>query len=232
MAAKTAKARATWAQRGLASRGRLDRTVHAMLLRQLYLAHFERRAFGLATETVEGALDLGVLPDVLHQDAARAWVALGDVDKAATHLRTAARISPPSRKAFHWWTLGSMFVLARRYPEAIGALSRAARWGTRDKPLYRAHSALARLLGGASVPDLQQIIAQLRDVPAGRGYGKFVLGELAFRAGNYADARDDLRVFVDRTRKSRTAILIALEGEVAMAEATLERVERELAEAS
>lgn len=220
-----------WAQRGLACRTRIDKTIHTMLLRQLYLANFEERRFAKASEIAEDALSLRVLPDVILQDAARARVAMGEVDAAAAHLRAAARISPATRKAFHWWTLGSTFVLAKRYAEALGALTRAARWGTRDKPLYRAHAALAKLLGGSKVQDLRGTIANLRAVPAGRGYGKFVLGELSFRAGKYSDARDDLKSFLERTSKSPVAMMIALEGEVAMATATLELIERELAQA-
>jgi len=108
MEASTARSRGIWARRGLASRNRIDRTVHAMLLRQLYLAHFEQRQFKAALEVAEQAAELDVLPDVVQQDLARALVALGDVDRAVSHLRLAARVGPASRRAFHWWTLGSI----------------------------------------------------------------------------------------------------------------------------
>ena len=82
----------------------------------------------------EQGVALAVLPDVAHQDAARAHQALGDIEGAVVHLRLAARTGPASRRPFHWWTLGSLFYLAHRYDDAISALSRAARWGTTDRP--------------------------------------------------------------------------------------------------
>ena len=45
MAARTARSRALYAKRGLATNGSIDRTTHAMLLRQLYLSLFEGRRF-------------------------------------------------------------------------------------------------------------------------------------------------------------------------------------------
>lgn len=96
-----------------------------MLLRQLYLTHFEERRFARAVEVAEQMILLAVLPDVAHQDAARALQAAGDAEGAAGHLRLAARISPAARKAFHWWTLGSVYFLAGRYPRLIVAPSPA-----------------------------------------------------------------------------------------------------------
>ncbi|MEO6576610.1 MAG: tetratricopeptide repeat protein, partial [Polyangiaceae bacterium] len=134
-----------------------------MLLRQLYLSHFEARRFRQAHEIALQAIELNVLADVLHQDAARAALARGDLDVAIGHLRTAARRGPASRRPFHLWTLGGTLFLAQKYAEAVGALSRASRWGTRDKPLYRAHLALARMAGGETVADLQETITALAE---------------------------------------------------------------------
>ncbi len=226
MEAKTPRSRSAWARRGLASRARIDKTTHAMLLRQLYLANFEQRRFEEAAAVAEQSLRLGVLLDVVHQDAARACVALGDIEGAAGHLRLAARIGPPSRRAFHWWTLGSMFFVAERHQEAIGALARAARWGTRDKPLYQGHLALARCASGLAVDDLEELIEHLREVPAGQGYGRFVLGQMAFYGGRPRDARAFLESFVERTEKGRPALAIALDGELALAKRTLAQLQR------
>jgi tetratricopeptide (TPR) repeat protein len=222
--AKTPRARSIWARRGLASRARIDKTTQSMLLRQLYLAYYEQRRFDDALAVAEQSLRLGVLLDVVHQDAARACVALGDVDAAAGHLRLAARIGPPSRRAFHWWTLGSMLFVAERHHEAIGALSRAARWGTRDKPLYQGHLALAKCAVGTRVDDLDELIDHLEEVPAGQGYGRFVLGQMAFYGGRSREAKAFLEAFLERTRKGRAALAIALDGEVALAEKTLARI--------
>lgn len=226
MEARTPKARGLWARRGLAARSRLDRTTHAMLLRQLYLAHFEQRRFKDAFDTIVTSLTFGVLEDVLHQDAARAAAAMGDLDAAARHLRTAARVGPASRKAFHWWTLGSLYFLANRHAEAIGALERAARWGTRDKPLYQGHLALARIARGDTDVDLEELIERLEAVPAGQGYGRFVLGMLAFHDRRASAARSYLQSFVERTQAGRLATSIALDGEVTRAKKVLQALDR------
>jgi tetratricopeptide (TPR) repeat protein len=226
MDAKTPRSRGVWARRGLASRARLERTTHAMLLRQLYLSHFEQRGFKRALEVAEQSIELGVLPDVLHQDAARAAAALGDVEVAARHLRLAARLGPPSRRAFHWWTLGSLYFLASRHGEAIGAFERAARWGTRDKPLYHGHLAITRAAAGEPVEDLDEVIERLASVPAGQGYGRFVLGLLAFHARRFEDARDYLETFVARMTRGRPATTIALDAELERARQVLATLSR------
>ncbi len=224
MAAATPASRARYARKGLAARGPLDKTVQAMLLRQLYLSLYETRRFARARAIAEDALELDVLADVLHQDAARAAIASGDLDTAVAHLRSAARRGPASRRSFHLWTLGGAFFLAHRYTEAIGALERAVRWATRDKPLYRAHLALAHIALGAPVTDLQATIDDLATAPCGQGYGRFVLGHLAYAAGEFGAARRYLDTFVRRTEASRPAMGIALEGELKMARATLAKM--------
>lgn len=226
MEAKTPRSRGIWARRGLASRARLDRTTHAMLLRQLYLSHFEQRHFREAFDVTEQSLSLGVLTDVLHQDAARAAAARGDLDAAARHLRTAARVGPASRRAFHWWTLGSLYFLAGRHADAIGALERAARWGTRDKPLYQGHLALARQAAGESIGDLDDVIERLASVPAGQGYGKFVLGLLSHVHGRRREARAYLQAFVERTEAGRLVTAIALDAELSRARRVLSLMSR------
>jgi tetratricopeptide (TPR) repeat protein len=223
MGAPSAAVRARYARQGLAA-ATLDRTTQAMLLRQLYLAHFETRRFHHAHELAMQAVELGVLPDVLYQDAARAALAAGDVDEAIGHLRMAVRHGPASRRAFHWWTLGSILFLAHRHGEAVAALSRASRWGTRDKPLYRGHLALAKIADGDDVPHLQEIIDALAQAPCGQGYGRFVLGHLAYAAGAWSVARKYLDAFVKRTESGRAALGIALDGEVRMARATLAKM--------
>lgn len=226
LAAATPRARGIWAKRGLASRARLDKTTHAMLLRQLYLAHFERRNFKEALELTRSSLTLGVLSDVLHQDAARAAAALGELSIAARHLRTAARVGPASRRAFHWWTLGSIFFLAQRYAEAVGALERASRWGTRDKPLYQGHLALAKIAAGEAGVDARKHIERLAAVPAGQGYGRFVLGLLAIHARRPGEARSHLQAFVERTESGRAATCIALDAELSRAKKALSTLSR------
>jgi tetratricopeptide (TPR) repeat protein len=164
------------------------------------------------------------LPDVLHQDAARAAFAAGNLDTAVAHLQTAARRGPASRRAFHYWTLGSTLFLAHRYSEAIAALTEASRRGARDRPLYRAHLALARIAGGEPVKNLERTIEALAKAPCGQGYGRFVLGHLAYAAGEWTAATRYLAAFVERLSAGRIAIGIALEGELRMSKATLTKM--------
>jgi tetratricopeptide (TPR) repeat protein len=225
VAATTPRSRGTWARRGLAHRGRLDRTTQTMLLRQLYLSHYAQSHFERAYEIAVQATELEVLTDVMHQDAARAKQASGEIDDAVGHLRLAARLSPPSRRPFHWWTLGSILFLAERYAEAISALSRAARWGTTDKPLYQGHLALAKRTAGFPVRNLNGLIQRLEQSPCGQGYGRFVLGHLAFRAERWDEAESHLKSFLARTKQGRKAMAIALAAEVQMSRETLRAIE-------
>ena len=184
MAAKTPAARGRWARKGLSTRAPLDRTTQAMLLRQLSLSLYEAQRFEQARTVALQALDLGVLPDVVLQDAARAALATGDVDGAVSYLRVASR----------------------------------------DKPLYKAHLALVRLAAGEALPDLQSTIDDLAAAPCGQGYGRFVLGHLAYAAGVYPAARRYLEAFVRRTEASRPVLALALAAELAMARSTLSRM--------
>ena len=224
MAARSAAARARWARQGLATKAPLDRTTQAMLLRQLYLSLYETRRFGRAYDVALQAIELGVMSDVLQQDAARAAIAAGDADGAVAHLRLAARRGPASRRPFHLWTLGGVLFMEHRYAEAAAALERAVRWGTRDKPLYRAHLALVRVAAGERVGDLQSTIDDLAAAPCGQGYGRFVLGHLAYAAGAWDAARRYLEAFVRRTEDARPAMALALAAELKMSRATLAKM--------
>lgn len=224
MTAATRAERARAAKLGLASTEKLDPTTHAMLLRQLYLALFEGRRFREAHAIARQAAEVGILSDVLLQDAARAALAAGDLEDALAHLREAVDKSPASRRAFHHWTLGSILFLAHRYDEAIAALSRASRSSVGERPLYRAHLALARIAGGEHIGNIQTTIDQLVASPAGQGYGRFVLGHLAYAAGAWDVAAQYLQSFVERTREKPPATAVALEGEIRMARATLKKI--------
>jgi len=222
--ARTPLSRAKYAQRGLSHRGSLDRTTRTMLLRQLYLSHMEGRRFGEALIVAEQMLTGAVMPDVARQDAARACLGLGDRDAAIVHLRIASRVSPPARRAFHLWTLGSVLFLSGQHREAAGALARAARWGTTDKPLYRAQLALARRAAGESVGALATVRERLEEAPCGQGYGQFVLGALAFEQGDHGAAERYLGMFVRRATGGRVALEVALAGEVTHAKRLLRRI--------
>lgn len=197
-----------------------------MLLRQLYLSHMESRRFGEARTIAEEMVDLEVMPDVARQDAARACLGLGEIDAAIDHLRLASRSCPPSRRAFHLWTLGSVLLLHDQPREAVSALSRAVRWGTTDRPLYRGQLALARLACGEAAGELGKLRRSLAEAPCGQGYGRFVQGELAFHEGALDEAAAHLGEFVERTTSGRVALAVALQAEVARARTLLRRLGR------
>ncbi|MDX2053095.1 MAG: tetratricopeptide repeat protein [Polyangiaceae bacterium] len=212
--ARDSEGRAKYARRGLNVKGGMDQTTRAMLLRQLYLSHIESRRFGEALSVALQMVETSVMPDVARQDAARACLGLERRREAIEHLRIASRVSPPSRRAFHLWTLGSVLYLSGQERHALGPLSRAVRWGTNDKPLYQAQVALAQLACGEAVSNVAELRERLADSACGRGYGQFVLGELAYCAGDFAAAEEYLTAFVERTGHGRIAQQIALEGEL------------------
>ena len=72
--------------------------------------------------------------------------------------------------------------------------------------------------------DLQETIDALAGAACGQGYGRFVLGHLAYAAGAWPSARKYLEAFVKRTESGRVAMGIALEGELRMARATLAKI--------
>lgn len=224
MAARTARTRTRWALLGLATPRELDATTQAMLLRQLFLACFEARDFSRALEVARQAIELGVLADVLHQDAARAALAAGDVNASVEHLRMAARSGPASRRGFHLWTLGSTLFLAHRYREAIAALEHALRAGKSAEPLYRAHLSLVRLAMGEAVANLEGTIEALASAPSAQGYGRFVLGHLAYASGALEQARRYLRSFVRRAEGGRGGLATVLDAELKMTRATLSKI--------
>ena len=197
-----------------------------MLLRQLYLSLYEATALRRARARSRSRRSSSACSATSSTRTRRAprWPS-GDVDAAVSHLRIAARRGPASRRPFHLWTLGSTLFLAHRYAEALAALERAVRWGTRDKPLYRAHLALVRIASGERVDDLQSTIDELAAAPCGQGYGRFVLGHLAYAAGAWPAARRYLEAFVRRTEAlARPSLAIALDAELKMARATLAKM--------
>jgi tetratricopeptide (TPR) repeat protein len=212
--ARSPDVRAKYARRGLSLLPKVDATTRAMLLRQLYLSQIEARAFEEALSSALEMVATGVMPDVARQDAARACLGLGRRREAVAHLRIAGRVSPASRRAFHFWTLGTVLYLSGQERLALGPLARATRWGTRDKPLYHAQLALAQLAAGEAVPEFGELRERLAEAPCGRGYGQFVLGEMAFVEGDYEAARQYLSAFQRRTAHGRVAQQVALEGEL------------------
>jgi tetratricopeptide (TPR) repeat protein len=219
--AKTAGLRAKYARRGLDQEGPIDPTIRAMLLRQLYLAAMERRRFDEARALTHEMLALDVVSDAVHQDAARACLGQKDLDGAIRHLRLAARLGPPSRRAFHCSMLGALLYLNGRATEALGVLRMAARWSTTDKAICRAQLVLAEIEAesyAASPQQRQQELKELREALElsnhRRGYGDYLLGELCLLLEDYASAKEYLEEFVVRTTSGRVALQVALQSEI------------------
>lgn len=236
--AETAGARAKYATRGLAAAGG-DRTLRAMLLRQLYLSHMEAERFDQASEIARAAIELGVMPDVACQDLARAYLGLGRYREAIEELRRASRLGPASRRAFHLWTLGSVSYFRGDFAGAVVAFERAVRWGTTARPLYEAQLLLARLqLGSAKgAPRLRDAgLAEARqaleEAPCGQGYGRYVLGELAHRQGDWAAAREYLQEFIARVDEGRVALRVGLGAELDRARELLASLPADVASAA
>src|SRR5688572_3653672 len=227
--AETAGARAKYATRGLAAAGD-DRTLRAMLLRQLYLSHMEAERFDKASEIARAAIELGVMADVACQDLARAYLGLGRYREAIEELRRASRLGPASRRAFHLWTLGSVSYFRGDFAGAALAFERAVRWGTTARPLYEAQLLLARsqLGGGKPLANLADARQALEEAPCGQGYGRFVLGELCHRLGDWAAAREYLEEFIARVDEGRVALRVGLGAELERARSLLTSLPAEL----
>jgi len=219
--AKTAGLRAKYARLGLSQDGPIDTTTRAMLLRQLYLAAMERRRFSAARELTHQMLELGVITDAVHQDAARACLGQKDLDGAIRHLRLAARLGPPSRRAFHCSMLGALLYLNGRATESLSVLRLASRWSTTDKAICRAQLVLAEIEANAyeaSIEQRQRELTELRDEleisPHRRGYGDYVLGELCVLLEDFPAAIEYFEDFVTRTTSGRVALEVALQSEL------------------
>lgn len=223
--AESSGARAKYATRGLEKAGS-DRTMRAMLLRQLYLSHMEAERFEEASEIARAAVELGVMADVACQDLARAYLGLGRHREAIEELRRASRVGPASRKAFHLWTLGSVLYFREEHAAAAVAFERAVRWGTTGRPLYEAQLVLARdRAAPGPATSSAAIFAEARQAleaaPCGQGYGRFVLGELAHRQGDWVAARLFLEEFIERADGGRVALRVGLSAELGRARSLL-----------
>lgn len=214
--AKTPEARTRHARAGLARS--CDLETRGLLLRQLYLGELESGSFARARAVAEQLVSVGVLPDVAHHDAARACQAEGDFDAAVAHLREAARVAPKERRTVHLSALGGLLYAIGRGAEAIEPVQSALADGGSPAPLLRGQLALA-----CGVADAATYLALAND-PSGEGYGRFVLGELAFLLGDRASASKHLETFLARSKKARPAARAALKPEIDRAHATLGKV--------
>ncbi len=198
MAATSPEQAVALAREGLAVTPADDAEGKVLLEREIFKAHLiagrPRSAHAVARKMVEA----GALPEVTHADLGRACAALGWWGRAAQAYRLAARFAPARRRSLHWAACASAFHHAEQHENALAALDRALRWSTRTRPLHRAHAALIRVDRGESVEDLEALVADLEAAPCGEGYGRYVLGRLAFTAGDRRGGARFLREFLRR----------------------------------
>jgi len=220
MKAKTPAARAKHARAGLITE--CDTETQGLLLRQLYLGELEGGNFEKARIAAEQMIELGVLGDVAHHDAARACQAIGEYDAAISHLEEASLVGPPQRRSFHLSTLGGLLYAIGRAADATDPLSRAVEQNDDGAtPLLRGQLALAKHAADGDESDLDYAYHELLRDPSGEGYGRFVLGELANARGDRLSARMHLEAFLSKVKRSRPASQAALSPEVARATTTL-----------
>ena len=230
LSARNAQDRARFARAGLAAEAALDNDAdtHALLLRQLYLAHLEQHRFRHAADVARQMAELGPLRDIAHHDASRALTALGDFDAAIVEQRMAARLAPLARRSFQFWSLGTLQHFAGDEKGALESLRRGIRWARRDKPLLRAHAAFVKLESGEAVPKLGEIVNDLQKAPCREGYGQFLLGMLAHHMGDKRKATIHLRAFLRRNASLDSAKATTLREELRRARTALARNTTEL----
>ena len=106
-------------------------------------------------------------------------------------------------------------------------LQRGLRWARKDKPLLRALAALIRLENNLAQPRLGAIVASLASSPAREGYGRYLLGMIAYHMGDSRQAMVHLRAFLRRHASSSPAQLTTLRFEMQQAKAIVSRSESE-----
>jgi tetratricopeptide (TPR) repeat protein len=238
LSTKSPTAKKKWAQKGLAllsggpgiagepaeDQDGEDSELHALLLRQIYLAEIDEGNDLQALRVAEQMIDLGTLGDVARQDAARAALGIDDVDAAIGHLRIAARVCPAGRRAFHYAHLGALLRFDGQVQEAIEAFSRANRWATEDRDLYQAQQALAEAAQGKTDADLALLRRRLESDADQKPYALWVLGELCVLVGDTRQGAAYLKQFLERQSSAPRAKALALKGEVAHASALLKEI--------
>ena len=85
-------------------------------------------------------------------------------------------------------------------------------------------ASIVRCASGHRVGDLAALIERLAEAPSGQGYGRFVLGQMAYYARRPDEAKRYLEAFVRRSTSGRAALAIALDGEIAIAKQILARI--------
>jgi tetratricopeptide (TPR) repeat protein len=218
-----------WARRGLALDGEeLDPDTHTLLLRQLFLAHFEARRFSEAVSIASQMAAVGAMQEVAYADLARAHQALDDLPSAIDAQRKAARAAHPSRRSFHYWCLATLEHFDGDVPAARKTLARALRWAHADRALLEAHDAYIALSAGIAVDDLEVKISALGKSRAREGYGQWLLGMIAHEMGDSRRAAVHLRTFLRRLASADPAKAFTLREEMRRARSILAQIDDQL----
>lgn len=195
-----------------------------LLERQVYMGRLEQRRFRQALIHANRMIAVGVLKDIAYHDAARVQALLGEFDAAIASQRLAARVAHPERRSFHRWSLATFQHFAGRPDEALATLTRAMRSSTRDRPLLKAHALYVRLDAGLPTRGAESIVASLRAAPSREGYGRFLLGMIAFLEGDSKTARAELGAFLARNEAADPGRGLTLREELRRARLALGRI--------
>lgn len=224
--ADSPKRRLRYAEAGLEGEtGELAPDTRVLLLRQAYRAHVDLRELRSALAIAREMASIGPLRDIAHHDASRVLQALGETDEAIAEQRMAARHAPAERRSFQLWALATVQHFAGAHEAAESNLRRALRWANRGRALIRAHAAYVKLERGAAVRDLQGILTELGDSRSREGYGRFLLGMIAYHMGDWRQASVHLRAFLNRHAAAEEAQALTLREELRRARMALARFE-------
>lgn len=196
-----------------------------LLLRQLYLAHVELRQLRKAAQIATQAARLGPLQDIAWHDASRALAALGDTQDALMMQRRAARTAPAERRSFQLWGLATLQHQVGDVDGALASLTKAMRSAQRDRALLRAHAVFVRLDAGRPTRNIRRALDTLRASPNAEGYGRYLLGMIAYLMGDEREASVHLRAFLRRNATAGVAKELTLREELRRARLALATID-------
>ncbi|MCA9537155.1 MAG: hypothetical protein KC593_25915 [Myxococcales bacterium] len=213
------------AESGLAQASEVTEDTKVLLLRQLYLAHIELRQLRQAADIAARAAALGPLQDVAWHDASRALAALGEAQDALLMQRRAARTAPVERRSFQLWGLATLQHHGGDVDAALATLQKAMRTAQRDRALLRAHALYIRLDAGRPARNIRRTLDTLRASPNADGYGRFLLGMIAYKMGDEREASVHLRAFLRRNAAAGVAKELTLREELRRARLALATID-------
>lgn len=196
-----------------------------LLLRQAYLAFVELHQLRRAVEIADEMVATGELVDIALHDKARALQALADMPGAIDAQRLAARRAPAKRRSFHLWGLATLLHFAGDPEGAVATVRRGLRASTRDRALLKAHLAYVELERGQAVEDLAGVMEELADSPSREGYGRYLMGMIAWELGDAPRAAVHLSAFLRRNAAIDEAKRLTLREELRRARLVLAKIE-------